>query len=66
MTVVKVIELAGTSPVSWEQAMNEVVDRACKTLKNVSSMKIRSQSAEIKDGKIVNYQVVVDVAFMVE
>lgn len=63
---VKIIELIGSSSKSFEQAMQEGVSRACKTLKNVTGVDVVGQTAVVKKGKIVEYKVNMKVAFGLE
>jgi len=64
--VIKVIELIGTSPQSFAAALDEAVARASKTVRNISGVDIISQTAKVKDGKVVEYRVTVKAAFVVE
>jgi len=64
--VVKVIELIGESPNSWEEAAANAVKEAAKTLKNLRGVDVVGFTARIKDGKIVQYRANVKIAFVVE
>ena len=66
MTVVKIIELVGESPKSWEDAASNAVREATKTLKNVHGADVIGFTAKIKDGKIVQYRANVKIAFTVD
>ena len=66
MTVIKIIELIGTSEKSWEDAVQDAVTEASKTIRNISGVHAINQTAEVKDGKIVNYKADVKIAFVVE
>ncbi|MDH4208784.1 MAG: dodecin family protein [Anaerolineae bacterium] len=66
MTVLKVIELVGTSPNSWEEATKMAVDKAAETLRGISGANVMRQNVVVKDGKITEYRVDVKVAFVVE
>lgn len=66
MPVVKVIELIGESPNSWEEAAANAVKEAAKTLKNLRGVDVVGFTARIKDGKIVQYRANVKIAFVVE
>ena len=39
MTVVKIIELIGSSPNSWEDAVKNALAQAVKTVKNIKSIR---------------------------
>ena len=66
MSVLKVIELVGTSPKSWEEATENAVKKAAETLRGITGADVVGQNVVIKDGKIVEYRVDVKVAFIVE
>lgn len=65
-SVYKVIELVGTSNKSWEDAAKQVVDTACKTLKDLRVVEVVQQDMKIEDGKIVAYRTRVKVSFKFE
>jgi len=66
MAVVKIIELVGTSPNSWEEATKNAVDKAAETLRGITGANILRQNVVVKDGEIVEYRVDLKLAFMVE
>ncbi len=66
MSVFKVIEILANSPSSWEDAANNAVLEASKSVKNIRSVYVQDQSATVKDGKIENYRVNVKITFEVK
>jgi flavin-binding protein dodecin len=66
MSVLKVIELVGTSPNSWEEATENAIDKAAETLRHIAGADVVGQNVVVKDGDIVEYRVDVKVAFVVE
>jgi len=64
MTVARVTEIIAGSKKSFEDAFENGVERASKTLKNVESAWVKDQKAIIKNGKIVEYRVVMKVTFV--
>ncbi len=64
--VVKVIELIGESPNSWEEAAKNAIEKAAETIKNIVGLDVIHFTAKIKDNKIVAYRANVKVAFVVE
>ena len=66
VTVVKIIELIGTSPNSWSEAAQNVVTEAAKTIKGVKGVHVKRCTAKVKDNKIVEFNVNVKIAFTVE
>ncbi len=66
MPVLKVIELVGTSPNSWEEATKNAVDKAAETVRGIVGGDVVGQNVVVADGKITEYRVDVKVAFLVE
>ena len=66
MAVVKVIELIGISDKNWEEAVNNAVAEAHKTIRNITGVSVKGWTAEVKDGKIVSHKANVKIAFLVE
>ena len=66
MTVVKIIELIGSSPIGWSEAAQNVVTEAAKTVKNIKGVHVKRCTAKVKDNKIVEYHADVKIAFIVE
>lgn len=65
MAVLKVIEIMANSDKSWEDATDNAVKQASKSVKNIRSVYVREQSATVKDGKVDNYRVNVKITFEV-
>lgn len=66
MVVVKIVELIGSSSKSWEDAAQNVLTEAAGTIREIKSIDIKNFSAKVKNNKIVEYRVVVHLAFVVE
>lgn len=66
MAVLKVIEVLANSSKSWEDATNNALEQASKSVKNIRSIYINEQSATVKDGKIDDYRVNVKITFEVK
>ena len=66
MTVVKIIELIGSSPNSWSEAAQNAVTEAAKTIKNIKGVHVKRCTAKVTNNKIVEYNVNVKIAFTVE
>ena len=64
--VVKIVELIGVSPKSYEDAVSRAVRRASKTVKNITGVDVIGQSAAVKDGKVTEYRANLKIAFVVE
>ena len=66
MPTVKVVELIGISENSWQEAVENALADASKTIRNITGVDVKSWKAEVKNGKITNYKVNVKIAFTVE
>ena len=61
--VYKIIELVGSSPKSWEEAVQAVVSQASKSLRDLRVVEVGKLDARIKDGVIVAYRARVKLSF---
>jgi len=66
MAVIKVVELVGVSPTSWEDAAKNAVDEASETVRDIGGLDLINQTAVIKDGVITEYRANVRISFVVE
>ena len=66
MSVAKITEISASSKKSFDDALKTGVKRANKTLKNVKSVWVKDQQADIKNGKITEYKVLLKVTFVLE
>ncbi|MBO8127275.1 MAG: dodecin domain-containing protein [Firmicutes bacterium] len=64
--VVKVIELVGESKENWEDAIQNAVSEASKTVRNISGVEVLNFTCDVEDGKITDYKCDVHVAFKVD
>ncbi|MDQ3570698.1 MAG: dodecin family protein [Actinomycetota bacterium] len=65
--VVKVIELVGSSPDSFSDAVRHAVQTASASLRNITGVDVLSSSADVgENGELVNYKVAVKIAFVLE
>jgi dodecin len=66
MSVARVTELSAISETSFEDAINQAVTRATKTLRGVEGAWVKDQNVMIEDGHIAGYKVNVAVTFLLE
>jgi flavin-binding protein dodecin len=67
MSVAKVTEIKVSSPKSFDDAIQEGITRANKTLKNVKSAWVKDLEVIIDDkGQIAEYRVLLKVTFILE
>jgi flavin-binding protein dodecin len=66
MSVAKITEISSTSNKSFEDAIQQGITRAGKTLRNVRSAWIKEQQVRVENGKPVAYQVNMMVTFVLD
>ena len=66
MTMLKVIEVLAQSDKSWEDAAQNAVDAAAKTVKDIKSVYIQDHEAVVEDGKITKYRINAKISFVLE
>ena len=66
MGVVKVIELIGASPDSWEAAAQNAIDVAGKSIRGIRGIDVLHFTAKVENGKIVTYKANLKIAFEYE
>jgi len=66
MSVVKIIELVGTSDRSWQDAVENAVRRASRTVRNICGVDVLGWTGRVEGGKIIEYRANVKVSFVVE
>ena len=66
VSVANIVEISATSTQSFEDAVQQGVARATKTLRQVTSAWIKEQRVELNNGRIASYQVNMLVTFVLE
>ena len=66
MSIVKVLEVMSNSTKSWEDAVQNAVIHASKTLHNIRSVWVQDQSAIVLNNKITVYRVTVKMSFEID
>ncbi len=64
--VARVTEIIAASPVSFEDAVKVGFERAVRTLRGVTGMRMLEQTVSIDDGTINEYRVRMEVIFILE
>ena len=62
----KIIEVVGTSDVSWEEAAKTAVDTVSKTVRDIRVAEINKLDMKIEDGKVTAYRARVILSFKYE
>ena len=65
-SVYKVIELVGTSPDGWEQAVSSAVALASQSLRDLRVAEVSELDVTIENGKVSAYRAKVNVSFKYE
>ena len=64
--VYRIIELSGSSQTSIEDAINNAVNRASKTLRQLRWFEVLQTRGHIENGKVHHYQVVLKIGFTID
>jgi dodecin len=62
----KKIELVGTSPVSFSEAVKAALADASQTVRHMDWFEVVEQRGRVRDGKAAEFQVVLKVGFKIE
>ena len=66
MSIVKVIEVIGSSDKGFTEATQNALTEASKTVKIIKSIYVKHMNANVKNNKIVSYGVNAKISFEVE
>ena len=66
MAVMKVIEILANSENSWEDATKKAIKQASKSVKNIKSAFVQSQSVVVNDDEVTEFRVNLKVTFEVK
>ncbi|ARV15998.1 dodecin family protein [Polaribacter sp. SA4-12] len=65
MAIMKVIEVLANSEKSWEEATRKAVKQAAKSVKNIKSVFVQSQSAVVNGDNVTEFRVNLKITFEV-
>lgn len=66
MAIVKVIEVIASSEKSIDDALQNAVKEASKTIRNIDSVYVKDIKAHVKDDKIISYGLICKISFRLE
>jgi len=66
MSVAKVIEISADSSKSFEDAVQNGIEKANDTVKNIQGCWINEMKVSVKDGKIDKYRVMMKMTFVLK
>jgi dodecin len=64
--IYKTIELVGTSPVSFAEAVKAAVEEAAHSIRHMDWFEVVEERGRIADGKVQEFQVTIKVGFKIE
>jgi dodecin len=64
--IYKKIELVGSSPKGIEDAINNAITRAAKTIRNMKWFEVAEVRGHLEDNKVADWQVTVKVGFTLD
>ena len=64
--VARVTEIIAGSPISFDEAIKAGFERANRTLRNITGMRILEQRVAVENDKIAEYRVRMEVIFVLE
>ena len=66
MSIAKVTEVISSSKKSFDDAVENGIERASKTLKGITGAWVADQKVTVEDGKIKEYRVVLKITFVLD
>lgn len=66
VAVAKITTITSSSSKGFQEAVQEGLRRAAKTLRGITGLKVVEQKAKVESGKIIEYRVTMDVVFVLE
>ena len=66
MAVARQTQIIGASPHSWEDAVRNALERANRTLRNITGIEVLKENAAVENGKIAEFRAMVQVTFVLE
>lgn len=66
MPVASVTEIVASSQLGWEEAMAEGLNRASKTLRNITGVEVISQKVKVERGEVLEFRVRLKINFILD
>jgi flavin-binding protein dodecin len=66
VAVASVSTITSASPVGWQDAVERGLERARKTLRQITGLQVLEEKARVEDGRISEYLVTMQVIFILE
>jgi len=66
MAVARVTKITSASPKSFDDAVNQGLKRAAKTVRGITGLEVIEMKAKVERGKITEYRATMEVTFLLE
>ncbi len=66
MAVASVSTITAASPIGWQDAIERGLERARKTLRNITGLQVVEEKARVEDGRITEFLVTLRIIFVLE
>ena len=66
MEIAKVVQIVSSSQKGFEDAVQQGVASAAKTVRGISGVKVTDWTASVENDRVTKYKVTLDIAFRVE
>ena len=66
MAVARVTKITASSPKGFEEAVEEGMKRATKTLRGITGFEVASLKGKVEKGRITEYRVTMEVTFILD
>jgi flavin-binding protein dodecin len=64
--IYKMVEIVGTSPISFAEAVRSGIAEASKTIRHMDWFEVVAERGRIVDGQVAEFQVTVKIGFKIE
>jgi dodecin len=66
MAVARVTKITASSTKGWQDAVQEGLKRAAKTVRGITGLHVIEEKAHVEKGKITEYRVTMEITFILE
>ena len=66
MSIARIVEISSTSEKSFENAIEQGIARASKTLRGIKSAWVKEQEVQVEGDRIVAYKVILKITFVLD
>ena len=66
MAVARVTKITASSAKGFQEATDDALDRATKTLRGITGFEVISMKGKVENGKTTEYRVTLEVTFILE